>query len=142
MEPILLTIILLGIPALVAHILTLLLLWDCRKNGHLFAATAGAWAHAARDTHTGLEHYLVEIVKIAADLADAVEVIADAPVTSGAHAPQVGGIDPREVIMGTIQSLIMSRMGLGESHAQTSSEREVHVIQEETSPNDSDEQQS
>ena len=123
MDTLLIAIIMLGLPSLVAHIMTLHLLYDCRKHGHQFG-------EEARHNLTNFEQFQDEMVKIGSDIADTLEIAFDkATVTTvaGTEEPiSLTNLDPKEMLMRTIATVITDKLN-GAVHGGTQSEEwQVH----------------
>ena len=133
MDSLLITIVLLGLPSLVAHILTLMLLWDCRKHGSTFGLEA-------KYAQSEMGEYLTELVKIGSDVADTLENAFDnAAVTTVAGSEptlDLMNLDPKEMLMRTISSVILDKLN-PQQYGSTKSE-EWQVPNEETFSKEND----
>ena len=134
MDTIVLAIVLLGLPSLVAHILTLILLWDCRNHGHTFG-------QEAKYAQTELQEYLNELVKIGSDVADTLEVAFDSAavttVAGSADEINLANLDPKEMLMRTIASVISDKLNPQDNGSTQGEEWQIHSDQTEESQNDS-----
>lgn len=132
MDALLVAIVLLGLPSLVAHILTLNLLYDCRKHGSQFGEESKLHLF-------NFQEFQNEMVKIGSDIADTLEVAFDSstvttmPASGGSI--ELANLDPKEMLLKTIATVITDKLN-GAVHGGTQSEEwQVHQDSENESEN-------